>query len=137
MVDCEFCKIVAGDAPSSVVYQDDITLAMMTLRPMSRGHILVIPKNHATTLSEMERETGGHLFEVGMQIAEALRDSEIECEGVNFWLADGEAADQEVCHVHLHVLPRLETDEICLEGPRLDLNRSEMDADAEIIKKRL
>lgn len=137
MVECEFCKIVSGDAPSSVLYQDDSTLAMMTLRPMSRGHILVIPKNHATSLSEMKPETGGHLFEVGMRIAEALRDSEIECEGVNFWLADGEAAGQEVFHVHLHVLPRSETDEISLEGPRLDLNRSEMDTDAEIIKKRL
>lgn len=137
MVKCEFCKIVSGDAPSSVVYQDDSTLAMMTLRPMSRGHILVIPKNHAASLSEMEYETGGHLFEVGMQIAEALRDSEIECEGVNFWLADGEEAGQEVFHVHLHVLPRTETDEISLEGSRLDLNRTEMDTDAEIIKKSL
>lgn len=137
MVDCEFCKIVSGDAPSSVVYQNDHTLAMMTLRPMARGHILVIPKKHAASLSEMEYETGGELFEVGMKIAEALRASEIESEGINFWLADGEAAGQEVFHVHLHVLPRSETDGIHLEGPRLDLNRSEMDSDAEIIKEQL
>jgi len=137
MVDCEFCKIVAGDAPSSIVYQNDSTLAMMTLRPMTRGHILVIPKKHAASLSEMEYKTGGELFEVGMKISEALRDSEIESEGVNFWLADGEAAGQEVFHVHLHVLPRSETDEIRLIGPRLDLNRSEMDSDAETIKKHI
>lgn len=137
MVDCEFCKIVAGDAPSSVVYQNDRTLAMMTLRPMIRGHILVIPKKHAASLSEMEYKTGGELFEVGMKIAEALRASEIESEGINFWLADGEAAGQEVFHVHLHVLPRSETDEVRLEGPRLDLDRSEMDSDAEIIKEQL
>jgi len=137
MVDCEFCKIVAGDAPSSVVYQNDRTLAMMTLRPMIRGHTLVIPKKHAASLSEMGYKTGGELFEVGMKIAEALRASKIESEGINFWLADGEAAGQEVFHVHLHVLPRSETDGISLEGPRLDLNRSEMDSDAEIIKGNL
>jgi len=74
---------------------------------------------------------------VGMKVAEALRASEIESEGINFWLADGEAAGQEVFHVHLHVLPRSATDKIRLEGPRLDLNRSEMDSDAGIIKKEL
>ncbi|MDB2284508.1 HIT domain-containing protein [Halorubrum ezzemoulense] len=137
MADCEFCKIVSGDAPSSVVYQDNHTLAMMTLRPMARGHILVIPKKHATSLSEMGYETGGELFKLGMKITEALRASEIESEGVNFWLADGKAAGQEVFHVHLHVLPRSETDEIRLEGPRLDLNRPEMDSDAKIIKQQL
>jgi diadenosine tetraphosphate (Ap4A) HIT family hydrolase len=137
MVDCEFCKIVAGDAPSSIVYQDDRTLAMMTLRPMTRGHILVIPKKHASSLSDMGYKTGGELFKAGMKIGEALRASEIESEGINFWLADGEAAGQEVFHVHLHVLPRSETDEIRLEGPRLDLNRSAMDSDAEIIKEQL
>lgn len=137
MSDCEFCKIVAGEAPRSVVYQNDCTLAMMTLRPMTRGHILVIPKKHAASLSEMEYETGGELFKAGMKISEALRDSKIESEGINFWLADGEAAGQEVFHVHLHVLPRSETDKIRLEGPRLDLNRSAMDSDAEIIKNHL
>ncbi len=85
----------------------------------------------------MEYKTGGELFEAGMKIAEALRASEIESEGINFWLADGEAAGQEVFHVHLHVLPRSETDEVRLEGPRLDLDRSEMDSDAEIIKEQL
>jgi len=83
----------------------------------------------------MDYKTGKELFEVGMKISEALRASKIKSEGINFWLADGETAGQEVFHVHLHVLPRSETDEIRLEGPRLDLNRSEMDSDAEIIKK--
>jgi diadenosine tetraphosphate (Ap4A) HIT family hydrolase len=137
MVDCEFCEIVAGEAPRSVVYENDCTLAIMTLRPMNRGHTLVIPKKHAASLSEMEYKIGGELFKTGMKISEALRASEIESEGINFWLADGEAAGQEVFHVHLHVLPRSETDEIRLAGPRLDLNRSEMDSDAEIIKEQL
>ncbi|MFC7072975.1 HIT family protein [Halovenus rubra] len=137
MVDCEFCKIVAGDAPSSLVYQDDRTLAMMTLRPMTRGHILVIPKEHADSLSNLGYNTGGELFKLGMKISESLRASEIESKGINFWLADGGAAGQEVFHVHLHVLPRSETDKIGLEGPRLDLDRPEMDSDAEIIKERL
>ena len=137
MKDCVFCDIVHGEAPGSIVYEGDDVLAMMTLRPMSRGHILVIPKDHASSLSETSKETGGELFETGMEIAQAVRISEIECEGVNFWLADGKVAGQEVFHVHLHVLPRSSQDNIKLEGPRLDLNRSQMDDDAEIIKRGL
>lgn len=137
MGDCVFCDIVSRDAPGSIVYEDDDVLAMMTLRPMSRGHMLVIPKDHATSLAELNQETGGKLFTTGMEIAQAARDSELECDGINFWLADGEIAGQEIFHVHLHVLPRSKQDGIELEGPRFDLSRSQMDDDAEIVKKEL
>ncbi|WP_227357297.1 HIT family protein [Haladaptatus salinisoli] len=137
MGDCVFCDIVSRDAPGSIVYEDDGVLAMMTLRPMSRGHTLVIPKDHAASLSELTKETGGKLFETGMDLAQAIRSSELECEGINFWLADGTAAGQEVFHVHLHVLPRYQQDGIELVGPRFDLSRSQMDNDAETIKKGL
>lgn len=137
MEECTFCEIVSGDSPGSIVYEDDSVLAMMTLRPMSRGHILVIPRNHTASLSELDKETGGSLFEVGMEVAQAVRDSKIKSEGINFWLADGIAAGQEIFHIHLHVLPRSEQDGIKLKGPRLDLGRSQMDDDAEIVRTEL
>ncbi len=110
MTDCIFCKILAGELPASIVYRDEICTAFMDIQPVNPGHVLVIPKAHATNLSALNPETGGHLFRVGQQIAAALYVSGVPCEGVNFFLADGEPAGQEVFHVHLHVFPRFEGD---------------------------
>ena len=134
MDSCVFCDIVADEAPSSIIYEDSNALAMLTLRPMNRGHTLVIPKNHVDSLSGLTKQMGGHLFQVGMRTAEALRKSRVKCNGVNFWLADGSAAGQEVFHVHLHVLPRFETDSVRFDADRLDPSRTEMDTTAEEIR---
>ena len=103
---CVFCDIVKGDAPSSVVYSDDTVMAFMDIRPVNAGHLLVVPRAHARYLADMQLETGGQLFRVGMRLAAAVRRSGVRCEGVDLFLADGEAAGQEVFHVHLHVIPR-------------------------------
>ncbi len=73
---------------------------------MNPGHAIIIPKRHAAYLAEMDEETGRHLWTVAQRTAAALRASGVRCEGVNLFLADGEAAFQEVFHVHLHVFPR-------------------------------
>ena len=106
MEDCIFCAIVAGTAPTSVVYEDDVSLGFMDIQPVNPGHLLVIPKRHAAGLAELDEQTGGHLFRVAMRLAAALRRSGLPCEGINFFLADGEVAFQDVFHVHLHVIPR-------------------------------
>lgn len=103
---CIFCEIVKGNAPASLVYQDEIASAFMDIQPVNPGHVLVVPNRHATNLSELPPESGGHLFRVAQRVAAAVRRSGVRCEGINFFLADGEAAGQEVFHVHLHVLPR-------------------------------
>lgn len=110
MDDCIFCKILAGELPSSMVYQDDLCTAFMDIQPVNPGHILVIPNAHAPYLADLNPETGAQLFRVGQRIATALRSSGVKCEGVNFFLADGEAAFQDVFHVHLHVFPRYKGD---------------------------
>jgi histidine triad (HIT) family protein len=110
MSDCVFCAIVAGTAPASVVYQDNLVLAFLDIAPVNPGHLLVIPKAHAASLADLDENTGAHLFQISMRMAQALRQSGVRCEGVNLFLADGEAAFQEVFHVHLHVLPRFKGD---------------------------
>ncbi|MFI6870475.1 HIT family protein [Nocardia sp. NPDC050406] len=122
-----FSDIVAGRAPSSKVYEDDDVLAFMDIRPFTPGHLLVIPKVPATSLAELDPEVGGKLFQVGQRLAAALRESEVGCDGVNFFLADGVTAGQEVFHVHLHVIPRTPGDGFGLRGrptspPRADLD---------------
>jgi histidine triad (HIT) family protein len=105
-----FCAIVHGEAPASAVHADDQVMAFMDIQPVNPGHLLVVPRKHATYLAELEEETGGRLFQVGMKLAAAVRQAGVKCEGVNLFLADGEAAGQEVVHVHLPVIPRFEGD---------------------------
>jgi diadenosine tetraphosphate (Ap4A) HIT family hydrolase len=109
-VSCIFCEIVAGRASASIVYRDDSVCAFSDIRPINAGHLLVIPNEHAADLSELPPATGAHMFEVGQRLASALRRSEVRCEGVNLFLADGVVAGQEVFHAHLHVLPRFDGD---------------------------
>jgi len=108
--DCIFCDIIAGQAPASFVYQDDLVVAFMDIQPVNPGHLLVIPRAHATYLAEMDKATDQRLFQVGKELAAAVRRCGVRCEGVNLFLADGEAAGQEVFHVHLHVIPRFADD---------------------------
>ena len=110
MTGCVFCEILAGRLPSSIVSQDDSCSAFLDIQPINPGHILVIPNSHAASLAELEGAAGAALFLVARRIAEALRISGLKCEGVNLFLADGEAAGQEVFHVHLHVVPRYKGD---------------------------
>ncbi len=103
---CVFCDIVAGRVPASVVYRDEHVCAFMDIRPVNPGHLLIIPLAHAAGLTALEPGTGAQMFRVGQRLAEAIRRSGVRCEGINVLLADGEAAGQEVFHVHLHVIPR-------------------------------
>jgi histidine triad (HIT) family protein len=107
---CIFCEIIAGRAEASFVYRDEAVAAFMDIRPVNAGHVLVVPVRHAAMLSELREEDGAKLFPVAQRVAAALRKSGVKCEGVNFFLADGRAAGQDVWHVHLHVFPRFAND---------------------------
>ena len=107
---CIFCNILAGSAPASFVYRGDSVAAFMDIQPITPGHLLVVPLAHAASLAELDPEAGAQLFRAGQLLAGALRQSGLRCEGVNFFLADGAAAGQDVWHVHLHVIPRFKGD---------------------------
>lgn len=110
MDDCIFCQIAAGEAEASVVYDDGEVLAFLDIRPVTPGHLLVIPRQHAADLADLDEATGAHMFVVAQRLAAALRASGLRCEGITLFLADGEAAFQEVFHTHLHVFPRFAGD---------------------------
>ena|SRR5947199_6163446 len=114
MSSCAFCDIVEGTAPASVVYQDDVAVAFMSIGPVNPGHLMVVPRRHASALADLDEATGAHLFRVTMRMAGAIRRSGVRCEGVNLFLADGEAAFQEIPHVHMHVFPRFKGDSFSL-----------------------
>ena len=129
-VDCIFCSITARQAPARVVFEDDVCLAFMDLFPMVPGHLLVVPKTHASNLSELDEATGMHLFRIAQRMAGALRGSGLRCEGINLFLADGDAAGQDVFHVHLHVLPRFQGDGVLIDATFGHPTRVELDARA-------
>jgi histidine triad (HIT) family protein len=110
-----FCAIVHGDAERSLVHEDDDLLVMMDIQPVNPGHALVLPKPHARRLADLDDPAVAGLFLAAVKTAAALRKSDVCCEGVNLFLADGEAAGQDVDHVHVHVVPRFEGDPFRIE----------------------
>lgn len=132
---CVFCAIVAGEAPASVVYDDEGILAFMDIGPVTPGHLLVIPKVHVPGLDGLDEALGARMFTIAMRLAAALRGSGLRCEGINLFLADGEAAFQEVFHVHLHVFPRFAGDTFRLAADWSQRpNRATLDAIAARIR---
>ena len=94
--DCTFCAIVRGGAEASVVHQDDEVITFMDLQPITPGHSLVVPRRHAVGLEDLPEAVGVHMWTQAHRLARGLRRSDLRCEGVNMFLADGEAAFQEV-----------------------------------------
>lgn len=137
MNDCVFCRIVEGVEPASVIHSDDSVIALMDVQPVNRGHVLIIPKMHAAQLHDLSKDLGAQIFKVALRVSEAIRRSGVKCEGINLFLADGEAAFQDIFHVHLHVIPRFNGDGFRLKlGPNYGLRptREELDTTALAIR---
>jgi histidine triad (HIT) family protein len=109
---CVFCAVVAGDAPAIRIYEDDDYLAILDIRPFSRGHTLVIPKRHTVDLTDTPPETVAAMAKIGQRIARAARVSGLNTDGNNVVINDGKSAFQSVDHIHLHVLPRRSGDKL-------------------------
>ena len=133
--DCVICKLLSRELEVSPVYEDELCSAFMDIQPVTPGHMLVVPNRHAAYLSELDAEAGAQIFRVGQRLAAALRKSGVRCEGVNFFIADGEAAGQEVFHVHLHVFPRFSGDGFGLKLPPGYTDRPERKELDEIAEK--
>jgi histidine triad (HIT) family protein len=131
---CVFCEIVAKREPASFAFEDDRVVAFMDLAAANPGHLLVVPRAHAASLADLEDTLGGHLFVVAKRMAAALRASVLRCEAVNVFVADGEAAGQEVFHVHVHVLPRWEGDGFRVDAEWTWPERAQLDAAAAVIR---
>jgi histidine triad (HIT) family protein len=109
---CVFCDVVAGRAPAVRIHQDDDYLAILDIRPFTRGHTLVLPKQHTVDLTDTPSETLAEMVAIGQRIARAARASELRADGNNLVVNDGRAAFQSVPHIHLHVVPRHNGDKL-------------------------
>lgn len=107
--DCVFCKIVAGELPSTKVYEDADTLAFLDIGPVVKGHTLVIPKAHHDPITGTPDDVLRNLIVVVRKVAQALTGG-LKADGINVSQANGKVAGQIVPHIHFHVIPRFRDD---------------------------
>jgi histidine triad (HIT) family protein len=110
MTNCIFCKIIEGTAPSSIIYEDEHVIAFMNIMPVTKGHVLLVPKTHRENIYDLSETEASRLFAVVPKIANAIKD-EFKPAGMNLLQNNGAPAGQAVFHFHLHFIPRYdETD---------------------------
>ena len=111
--DCLFCKIVAGELPATIVAEDERTVSFMDINPATRGHALVVPREHAATCWRSARRTCRPCAAAAQRLAARAKDA-LGADGVNLLNSCGSAAWQTVFHFHLHVIPRYRDDPLRL-----------------------
>ena len=136
MNECVFCRIVAGEIPASVVHRDDETFAFMDIGQVNPGHVLVAVKRHAQDIYALDERQAQALFAVAARIAHGIRHA-FSPQGLSVYQANGKAAGQTVPHLHLHLVPRYESDGMSLAWPVKNPPRAELEAHAARIRDAL
>ncbi|MDA4122571.1 MAG: HIT domain-containing protein [Thaumarchaeota archaeon] len=131
--DCVFCKIIRGQLPSNKVYDDKGYVAFLDINPFSRGHTLVCPKAHGETLWDMKEDEIGGLFTAASKVSKGVMHA-TGAEGFRILQNNGEASNQVVAHVHVHVIPVMMEDKGKPMG-RIKVGPEEMASLAEKIKQ--
>jgi histidine triad (HIT) family protein len=111
--DCIFCKIVAGELPATIVGEDERTISFMDIAPATRGHALVIPREHSADLLSIDAEDLAAVGLAAQRLAMRVKQR-LGADGVNLLNACGAVAFQSVFHFHMHVIPRYEGDPLRL-----------------------
>lgn len=136
MSECVFCDIVAGEVPAHRLFEDEHTLAFLDAAPVAPGHALIIPKAHHVTLTDMDTDLTAEVFRTVRRVAAAV-EAVVEPDGFNVTQSNGAAAGQDVFHVHVHVVPRYEDDEVRVHWPREDLSEEEQGTITDSIRENL
>jgi len=136
MSDCVFCRIVAGQIPSTRVYEDEHTVAFMDIGQVNPGHVLVAVKKHADNLYALDDAQAAAVARASAHVARAIRDA-FEPEGLSVYQANGKAAGQTVFHYHVHLLPRHSVDGMELTWPVKNPPRETLEGYAEKIRMQL
>ena len=106
---CIFCKIANGEIPSKTLYEDDNFRVILDLGPATKGHALILPKEHYANLYELPEETAGEVMKLAKRMADRMKER-LGCEGLNLVQNNGDLAGQTVFHFHMHMIPRYQAD---------------------------
>ena len=134
--DCVFCKIVNGDIPSNTIYENSEFKVIMDISPATKGHVLVLPKEHFKDIYDIDAETAGKLFQLAAVVARALKEV-LNCDGLNILQNNGVIAGQTVFHFHMHLIPRYEGDDVTVKWEGHSMDAEEMDQLRRDIRKAL
>ncbi len=135
MADCIFCKIVNKEIPSDIFYEDDEVLAFMDIRPVVRGHALVLPRKHSEDFVSTDEKTLKELMPRVRKIAEALMKA-VNASGINITTNNGASSGQAVFHLHFHLIPRKGGDNLA-PWPHQEVEPKTRKEIAELMKKML
>lgn len=111
---CIFCKIAAGDIPSATIYEDDDFRVILDIEPASKGHALILPKDHYANLYELPEELASKALIVAKKVITKMTEI-VGCDGYNVLQNNGEAAGQTVFHFHMHLIPRYKEDDVTIK----------------------
>ena len=136
MSDCVFCRIVAGQIPSTPVYEDEHTLAFMDIGQVNPGHVLVAVKAHVESLYALDDAQAAAVQRAAARVARAIRDA-FSPQGLSVYQANGKAAGQTVFHYHVHLVPRHEGDGMALTWPVKNPPRDALEGHAARIREKL
>ncbi len=117
MENCIFCKIANGDIPSATVYEDEDFRAILDIAPAHKGHVILLPKQHADNLFTVSDDVAAKALPIVRRIALAVKEA-TGCDGINILQNNGTAAGQSVFHLHIHIIPRFEGDGILPVWPQ-------------------
>ena len=109
--DCIFCKLANGIFPTNSIYEDEDFNVILDLAPASKGHALILPKQHADNLYELPDETAGKAFVLAKKLAKIMKEK-LGCDGLNVVQNNGTIAGQTVFHFHMHLIPRYKEDDV-------------------------
>ena len=126
--DCIFCAIACGEIPSFKIYEDDLVLAYLDINPFTKGHTLVIPKEHSTGLLDTPDGTLAEIVSRVKKVAAHLKDA-LPCDGFNILQNNGAAAGQTVMHLHFHIVPRYSGERIEFVSHKGDMDELKSLAD--------
>jgi histidine triad (HIT) family protein len=131
--DCIFCKIIAGEIPGQIVHEDDRTVAFMDINPATRGHLLVVPRQHARDLLEIDQEDLMATMASAQHMASRVVER-LDADGVNLLNSCRAAAWQVVFHFHVHVIPRYDADPLQLPWIPKSGDSDEIEAAAQALR---
>lgn len=134
--DCIFCKIANGVIPSATVYEDSICRVILDINPASKGHALIIPKEHFDNVYIMDADTASKIFTIATEVAKAQK-AELNPDGLNIIQNNGEAAGQTVFHFHMHLVPRYINDTVNVTWKPGESDKTELEALSKALRKRI
>ena len=133
---CIFCKIVNKQARASIIYEDEIFLVFLDIRPLNMGHTLVIPKAHYVDIFDIPEKELSQVHKIAQKISCAVKKA-TDADGISIIQQNGKAAGQDIFHIHVHVVPRFEAQKLPPFSELKEVERAKLDSMAKKIKQQL